>query len=238
MFMSALWAYLVVDPLIYLSTMFFGTINLFVSLFDKVGNAQMVVARVWARSLLLIAGVRVSAEGLEKIDLSRPFVIAANHASYFDTPVILDKIGLQFRFLARAGLFKIPLMGTHLKLAGHVPVEQKDPRAALRAMQAAADNIRDKKISMLIFPEGGRTRDGNLQEFKEGVAYIAIKAGVPIIPVGLTGTREIVAMGSAIVRPGKVTLRVGDPISTEGLSLKDRQKLTDEVRERVQALIG
>lgn len=238
MFMSALWAYLVVDPLIYLSTMIFGTINLFVSLFDKVGNAQMVIARIWARSLLLIAGVRVTAEGLEKIDLTKPFVIATNHASYFDTPVILDKIGLQFRFLAKEGLFKIPLLGTHLKLAGHVPVPQKDPRAALRTMQTAADNIREKKISMLIFPEGGRTRDGNLQEFKEGVAYIAIKAGVPIIPVGLTGTREIVAMGSAIVRPGKVTLRVGDPISTEGLSLKDRQALTDQVRERVQALIG
>ena len=238
MFMSALWAYLVVDPLIYLSTMLFGTINLFVSLFDKVGNAQMVIARIWARSLLLIAGVRITAEGLEKIDLSRPFVIATNHASYFDTPVILDKIGLQFRFLAREGLFKIPLLGTHLKLAGHVPVAQKDPRAALRSMRKAADNIREKGISMLIFPEGGRTRDGKLQEFKEGVAYIAIKAGVPIIPIGLTGTRDIVAMGSAIVRRGTVTLRVGDPISTEGLSLKDRQKLTDEVRERVQALIG
>ncbi len=236
--MSALWAYLVVDPLIYLSTMFFGTINLFVSLFDRVGNSQMVIARIWARSLLLIAGVRITAEGLEKIDLTRPFVIATNHASYFDTPVILDKIGLQFRFLAREGLFRIPLLGTHLKLAGHVPVSQKDPRAALRSMQKAADNIREKGISMLIFPEGGRTRDGNLQDFKEGVAYIAIKAGVSIIPVGLTGTRDIVAMGSAIVRPGKVTLRVGEPISTEGLSLKDRQKLTDEVRERVLALIG
>ena len=236
--MSALWAYLVVDPLIYLSTMFFGTINLFVSLFDRVGNSQMVIARIWARSLLLIAGVRITAEGLEKIDLTRPFVIATNHASYFDTPVILDKIGLQFRFLAREGLFRIPLLGTHLKLAGHVPVSQKDPRAALRSMQEAADNIREEGISMLIFPEGGRTRDGNLQDFKEGVAYIAIKAGVSIIPVGLTGTRDIVAMGSAIVRPGKVTLRVGEPISTEGLSLKDRQKLTDEVRERVLALIG
>jgi 1-acyl-sn-glycerol-3-phosphate acyltransferase len=238
MFMSALWAYLVVDPLICLSTMFFGTINLFVSLFDKVGNAQMVIARMWARSLLIIAGVRVTAVGLEKIDLSKPFVIAANHASFFDTPVILDKIGLQFRFLAKEGLFKIPLLGSHLKLAGHVPVPQKDPRAALRTMQAAADNIREKRISMLIFPEGGRTRDGSLQEFKEGVAYIAIKAGVPIIPVALAGTREVLAMGSAVVRRGKVTLRVGDPISTEGLSLKERQKLTDEVRGRIEALLG
>ena len=105
-------------------------------------------------------------------------------------------------------------------------------------MQTAAENIREKGISMLIFPEGGRTPDGNLREFKEGVAYIAIKAGVRIIPVGLTGTRGVLAMGSGIVRPGRVTLRVGDPISTEGLSLKDRQRLTEEVRQKVAALIG
>ena len=236
--MPALWAYLVVDPLIGLSTIFFGTLNLLVSLFDRVGNAQMVMARLWARSLLVIAGVRIETEGLEKIDFSKPYVIATNHASYMDTPVILNAIGLQFRFIANESLFKIPLLGTHLKLAGHVPVPKGDPRAAIRMMQTAADNIREKGISMLIFPEGGRTRDGNLQDFKEGVAYIAIKAGVQIIPVGLTGVRGIVAMGSAIVRPGRVTLRVGNPISTEGLSLKDRQKLTELVRESVAALIG
>ncbi len=238
MFMSALWAYLVVDPLIAFLTIFFGSLNIIVAIFDRVGRQQIWLARVWARSVLFVSGVRVSVEGVEKLDLTRPYLIAPNHASYMDTPVILSSVKLQFRFLAKEELFKIPFLGAHLRTAGHVPVPREDPRAAVKTMTLAADNIREKAISMLIFPEGGRTRTGELQPFKEGVAYIAIKAGVPIVPVGVTGTRAVIPMGSGIVRPGKVTLRVGDPISTEGLTLKDRQRLTDQVRESVAKLIG
>jgi 1-acyl-sn-glycerol-3-phosphate acyltransferase len=238
MFMSALWAYLVVDPLIALLTIFFGSINIIVATFDSAGRTQIALARAWAYCILFVSGVRVRTQGLEKIDLNKPYLIAANHSSYMDTPVILAYVKLQFRFLAKEELFKIPFLGTHLKTAGHVPVPREDPRAAIKTMTQAAENIREKNISMLIFPEGGRTRDGNLQPFKEGVAYIAIKAGVPIVPVGITGTRAVIAMGSGVVRPGRVTLRVGDPISTEGLILKDRQRLTDQVREQVAALLG
>jgi 1-acyl-sn-glycerol-3-phosphate acyltransferase len=238
MFMSALWAYLVVDPLIALLTIFFGSLNIIVATFDSGGRTQIALARAWARCILFVSGVRVRAEGLDKIDLNKPYLIAANHSSYMDTPVILAYIRLQFRFLAKEELFKIPFLGTHLKTAGHVPVPREDPRAAVKTMTQAAENIREKNISMLIFPEGGRTRDGDLQSFKEGVAYIAIKAGVPIVPVGITGTRAVIPMGSGVVKPGKVTLRVGDPISTEGLILKDRQRLTEQVREQVAALLG
>jgi 1-acyl-sn-glycerol-3-phosphate acyltransferase len=236
--MSALWAYLVVDPLIAFLTIFFGSLNFIAATYDTVGRHQIALARIWARCILFVSGVRVRAEGLEKIDLSKPYVIAANHASYMDTPVILSFIKLQFRFLAKEELFKIPFLGSHLKAAGHVPVPREDPRAAIKTMSQAAENIREKAISMLIFPEGGRTRDGQLQPFKEGVAYIAIKAGVPIVPVGITGTRAVIPMGSGVVKPGRVTLRVGDPIPTEGLTLKDRQAITDRVRESVSQLLG
>lgn len=236
--MSALWAYLVVDPLIAFLTIFFGSLNFIAATYDTVGRHQIALARIWARCILFVSGVRVRAEGLEKIDLSKPYVIAANHASYMDTPVILSFIKLQFRFLAKEELFKIPFLGSHLKAAGHVPVPREDPRAAIKTMSQAAENIREKAISMLIFPEGGRTRDGQLQPFKEGVAYIAIKAGVPIVPVGITGTRAVIPMGSGVVKPGRVMLRVGDPIPTEGLTLKDRQAITDRVRESVSQLLG
>lgn len=235
---AALWAYLVVDPLILFLTIFFGSLNIAVSFFDSTGRVQMWMARSWARCLLFVSGVRVRAEGLDKLDLTKPYVIASNHASYMDTPVILTYIRLQFRFMAKEELFKIPFLGTHLKTAGHVSVPRSDPRAAVRTMNEAAVNIREKGISMLIFPEGGRTRTGDLQEFKEGVASIAIKAGVPIVPVGLTGTRAVVPMGSAVVKPGRVTLRVGDPIVTEGMNPKERQVLTARVRESIASLIG
>ena len=235
---AALWAYLVVDPLILFLTIFFGSLNIAVSFFDSTGRVQMWMARSWARCLLFVSGVRVRAEGLDKLDLTKPYVIASNHASYMDTPVILTYIRLQFRFMAKEELFKIPFLGTHLKTAGHVSVPRSDPRAAVRTMNEAAVNIREKGISMLIFPEGGRTRTGDLQEFKEGVASIAIKAGVPIVPVGLTGTRAVVPMGSAVVKPGRVTLRVGNPIVTEGMNPKERQVLTARVRESIASLIG
>jgi 1-acyl-sn-glycerol-3-phosphate acyltransferase len=150
-----------------------------------------------------------------------------------DTPVVLANIPAQFRFLAKRGLFQIPLLGTHLSRAGHISVPRGDPRGSVKVMQQAAEAIQKKKISLLIFPEGGRSRDGHLRPFKEGGAYIAIKAGVPVVPVVLIGTREVLPMGSAVVYPGEVVLRLLPPIETDHLSLKDRGKLTEELRNLI-----
>jgi len=105
-------------------------------------------------------------------------------------------------------------------------------------MTLAATNIRELGISMLIFPEGGRTPDGELKPFKEGGAYIAIKAGAPIIPVALSGTRAVVPMHSGIVKPGKVVVQVGDPIETSNLTLKDRERVTEEVRQQIVSMLA
>jgi 1-acyl-sn-glycerol-3-phosphate acyltransferase len=221
------------DPAIILATIVFGTASLIVSFFDNTGTLQIRVARAWARTLLAVSGVHVRVEGLEQIDASASYVFTANHLSYMDTPVALAHIPAQFRFLAKRGLFRIPFLGTHLSRAGHIPVPRKDPRAAVKTLQAAADALQHKKISMLIFPEGGRSHDGVLQPFKEGGAYIAIRAGVPVVPLTIIGTREILPLGGGIVRPGEVTLRVLPPIDTSQMSLKDRGSLT----ERLRALI-
>jgi 1-acyl-sn-glycerol-3-phosphate acyltransferase len=146
-----------------------------------------------------------------------------------DTPVALAHIPAQFRFLAKRGLFQIPLLGTHLSRAGHIPVPRGDPRAAVKTLQAAAEAIQRKKISMLIFPEGGRS-EGVLRPFKEGGAYIAIRAGVPVVPLVMMGTREILPYGAGVVLSGDVTLRVLPPIDTSRLTLKDRGPLTDQLR--------
>ena len=235
--MALIWTYIYVAPLIILSTIACGAVSLAASLFDKRGSVMMGAARVWAEMLVRIAGVRVTVEGLEHIDPNRAYVFASNHLSYMDTPVVLSRIPARFRFMAKAGLFKIPLMGTHLAQAGHIPVPREDPRAAVRALGLAAQIIRDRGISVLVFPEGGRSDDGKLHEFKEGAAYIAIKAGVPIVPVALNGTREVLAMHSAVFHRGPVMLRIGEPVSTEGLTMRDRRALTDEVRERIAGML-
>ncbi|HEY3739427.1 MAG TPA: lysophospholipid acyltransferase family protein [Bryobacteraceae bacterium] len=235
--MAVLRALILTDPYIVVSTVFFATISFIVSLFDSVGNAQIAVARVWARMILFVAGVRVTAVGVDKLDPGGSYVIASNHSSYMDTPVILSSIPVQFRFLAKSGLFKVPFMGSHLKRAGHIPVPREDPRAAVKTMTEAARNIREKGISMLIFPEGGRTPDGELKPFKEGGAYIAIKAGVPIIPVAISGTRAVVPIHSGIVKAGKVTIRVGEPVATANLTLKDRERVTEQVRQQIASML-
>jgi len=231
--MAFLWSLIFVDPLIIASTILCGSVSLVLSIFDGSGHAMIAVARVWARSLLKIARVRVTVEGLERIDPKAAYVFVSNHLSYMDTPVVLSHIPVQFRFMAKRGLFKIPLLGTHLMQAGHIPVPREDPRAAVKTLSVAAQTIHHRKVSILVFPEGGRSMDGVLQEFKEGAAYIAIKAGVPIVPIALVGTRHVLAMGSGTFRSGPVTLRIGEPIPTAGLTLRDRGEATATLRQRI-----
>ncbi len=228
--MRRLRGLLVADPAIILATIFFGTISLIVSFFDQTGAVQIKVARAWARTLLALSGVRVKVEGLETIVSTESYVFVSNHLSFMDTPVVLANIPVQFRFLAKRGLFQIPFLGQHLSRAGHIPVPREDARAAVKTMQRAAETIQKKRISLLMFPEGGRSHTGELQPFKEGAAYIAIRAGVPLVPVAISGTRELLPWGSGVVLSGDVRLRILEPIETKHLSLKDRTALTERVR--------
>ena len=226
----------VTAPLIVLSTSFFGLISFVWSFFDKTGDAMTRVSRMWARSICWIAGIKLEVEGLEKIDLTKHYIFTSNHLSYMDTPVVLASIPLEFRFMAKQELFEIPFLGTHLKRAGHISVPLEDPRASIRALSHAARIINERKISVLIFPEGGRSEDGELQPFKEGAAYTAIKGGVTVVPVGLCGTRQVLKMHSLNVRGGKVKVRIGDPIDTSNMKLQDRTPLTEQIREQIVAL--
>ncbi len=225
------------DPLIILATIAFGTVSFIASFFDSTGRLANRFASPWGRCLLRIARVRLRVEGIEKIELGQSYVFVANHRSYMDIPAILASIPVEFRFYAKQGLFLVPFLGTHLKRAGHLPVVRGDARASVKSMTLGAQLIKERKISMLLFPEGGRSREG-MREFKEGAAYIAIKAGVPIVPLGLQGTRAVLPMGSNYVRGGPVTLRVGNPIPTAGMKLQDRGDLTELLARQVAELSG
>jgi 1-acyl-sn-glycerol-3-phosphate acyltransferase len=233
--LTTLRALFVTDPLIVLATMVMGTVSLVASLVDGTGRAQHRVACAWGRMLLKIAGVKLRIEGLERITAGGTYVFVSNHLSYMDIPSILPSIPVQFRFMAKKSLWKVPFIGYHLRRAGHIPVEREDARAALKTMAEAARIVRESGVSVLVFPEGGRSPAG-LREFKEGAAYIAIKAGVPAVPIGLTGTRQVLTMGSLLVRPGQVTLRIGEPIPTTGLGPHDRRRLALQLRGRVVKL--
>jgi 1-acyl-sn-glycerol-3-phosphate acyltransferase len=233
--MSFLRALLITDPLIVVATIAFASVSLIVSLFDSSGRKQAAIAAAWSRVLLAVSGVKVTVEGREKISADGSYVFVSNHLSYMDTPVVLANIPVQFRFLAKRGLFKIPFLGWHLTRAGHIQVPRGDARAAVKTLTLAAAMIRDRHISLLFFPEGGRSRTGQLGSFKEGAAFVAIRAGVPVVPVGLKGTRDVLPFGSGHVRRGTVTMRIGDPIPTN--PTMDRLHLTEEVRSHIVALV-
>jgi 1-acyl-sn-glycerol-3-phosphate acyltransferase len=224
-------------PAVIFLTIFMGTLSLLCSPFDKNGRLQHWFAQKWARMLMAVAFASCKVYGLEKLNPDMPYVLVANHASYMDTPVVLGSIPLQIRFFAKKGLFSIPFLGWHLRRAGHLEVARGDARASLKSMLDGAKLIRERNLSVILFPEGGRSETG-LRPFIEGAAFIAIKAGIPVVPVGLVNTRGILPMHSALLRPGHVDVRIGDPIETSTLTVKDRGTLTQTLYEKVAELIG
>lgn len=224
-------------PAIVLFTAFMASVSLIASLWDRAGRTQHRVAQMWSRVLLRLGFVRYRVFGIQKIDPTRSYVLVSNHASYMDTPAVLSAIPLQFRFFAKKGLFSIPFLGWHLARAGHLPVVRGDARASLKSMSEGARLIRERGISMLLFPEGGRTEAG-LRPFKEGAAYIAIKAGVPAVPVGLVNTRTVLPVHSGVIRPGTIEIHIGDPIDTSTMTSADRGRLNELLHKRVAELTG
>ena len=234
--MSYLRSVLFSIPLIFLSTIVMGALSLAASFFDPTGNSQHRIARVWAKMLLAASFIHVRAEGLEKLDPHGSYVFVANHASFMDIPAILACLPYQFRFFAKKGLYRIPFLGTHLRRAGHLPVDRSSVRASLKSMSAGGRLIAERGTSVLLFPEGGRAPHG-LREFKDGAAYIAIKAGVPVAPIAIVGMRRLLPMGSIHIRSGYVVLRAGDPIPTAGLKPSDHTELTLRLYREVSHLL-
>ena len=234
--MAVLWSWIYVIPLIIISTASFGVVSFVISLFDHTPARQLKVARSWARSLLWIAGVKTRVEGLERIQPGGNYVFVSNHVSYMDIPVVLGNIPEQFLFLAKEALFKIPFLGTHLKTAGHVSVPREDPRSAIRTLTHTAALLHHGR-STLVFPEGGRSETGELQEFKDGAAFLAIRAQIPVVPLAMIGLRNILRMHTLTFHRGPVILRIGEPISTAGMTTHQRAELTAILRQKIVEML-
>lgn len=227
---SRLRSYCIFVPLIYLYTAVMGTLSLLSSFFDHEGRMQHWFACTWSRMILKTAGIRVQVEGLEHIDPAQPAVYAANHLSALDIPVLYASLPTQFRILAKRELFRYPFLGWHLTRSGQVAIDHGDARASLRGLNRASDSLR-KGMPLVIFPEGGRSRDGRLRSFMGGAFYMAIKAKAPVVPVVLVGTYEHLPMNSFHLRPGRIQLIVGEPIQTTGMVPREMDKLAARVRE-------
>ena len=236
-FLSRLRSYCIFIPLIYLYTGIMGSLSLLSSVFDHDGRMQHWFAVHWARMILKTAGIRVHIDGLEHIDPARPAVYSANHLSALDIPVLYANLPVQFRILAKRELFSYPFLGWHLKRSGQIPIDQGDARASLRSLNHASAALR-KGMPLVIFPEGGRSRSGQMRDFMGGAFYMAIKAQAPVVPIVLVGTYELLPMNSFHLRPGRVDLIIGELISTTGLQPREMDRLSARVREVMLEMYG
>jgi len=229
---TRLRSYFVFVPLVYLYTGVMGTLSLLSSFVDPEGRIQHWFARTWSKMILKTLGIRVRPEGLDKVDFAQPAVYAANHLSAADIPVLYAKLPIQFRILAKKELFAYPFLGWHLRRSGQIPVDQSDARASLRSLNRASDTLRHG-MPLVVFPEGGRSSDGQLQPFMGGAFYAALKAQVPVVPVVLIGARGLLPMNSFHVLPGTVEMIFCDPVATEGMAPRDMEKLSARVRRAI-----
>ncbi|MGB7190749.1 MAG: lysophospholipid acyltransferase family protein [Acidobacteriaceae bacterium] len=219
-------------PLFFLATAFFGSLSLLSSLWDRSGRVQHGIAQRWGRAVTRISGAKVTVLNRRFLD-GRVAVYASNHLSYTDTPVLFGVLPFQFRIVARHDLFKLPFIGWHLTRSGQVPVNVSNPRASISSLGSAVKTLKSG-MPVFIFPEGGRTETGHLGDFLNGPAFMAIRAGVPIVPMALIGTHELLPIHAWEFHPVPVTLAVGEPIETAGYSIRQ----TEELTERLRATIG
>jgi 1-acyl-sn-glycerol-3-phosphate acyltransferase len=224
--------YLLLFPLFFVATAIFGSISLIASLFDGTGRVQHSIAQAWGGIVLRIALSPVQVIGAENFQRGQAAVYVSNHLSYMDTPVVLSKLPFQFRILARHDLFKIPFIGWYLQRSGQIPVDSTSLRSTLASLNRGVKALQGG-MPLVIFPEGGRTPDGHLQEFLGGPAYMAIRAQVPIVPMALVGTYELMPMHTYHLTPRPLLLVVGAPISTAEYTNKTADALTLRIRDTI-----
>jgi len=209
-----------------------GFISLWCVIFSVIPNSENrihKIANLWAKILLLISNTKVEIIGKENILKGKPQIFMANHQSDFDILIVLGHIPGQFRWIAKKELFQIPIFGQAMKNAGYIEIDRQNHAKALQSLDEAALRIRDGK-SVMTFPEGTRSRDGEIKSFKQGTFHLAIKAGVPIVPVSIVGSGRIMPKRSLTVTPGRVKLIIDKPIEVKGYNVENRHELIDRVR--------
>jgi 1-acyl-sn-glycerol-3-phosphate acyltransferase len=211
--------------------------GLLLRLRDPTGDRVLDLARGWSGWVVSFAGVKIVVDNRANLDTKQPYVFMANHASSLDIWALFRVIPRRVRMIAKKQLGRIPLFGWVMWAGRFIFIDRKNGVAARRSIDEAGRRIHDGD-SVVIFPEGTRTRDGTLGPFKKGGFHLAVKAGVPIVPVALRGTRELMPRGSLLLRSGTITAVIGEPIPTQGLSEEERANLNDRVRSAVEAMLA
>jgi 1-acyl-sn-glycerol-3-phosphate acyltransferase len=214
-----------------------STMVMIIALLSSSSSLIEPVIRLWARGILWGAGIDIRAEGIERIERSKRYILIANHHSYFDIPCIFAAIPQPIRFMAKKSLFSIPLFGWALSRAGFIPIDRKNRRTAVKSFDLAVERIR-KGNTIVIFPEEGRSREVAMRPFQRGAFLLAIRSELPILPLAIDGTYEVLRVGAKRITPGVVTIRVGTEIETAGVSVRAKDTLLEQSRGQIEGMLA
>jgi 1-acyl-sn-glycerol-3-phosphate acyltransferase len=221
-------------PAVSLYTIALGTLSLASSIVDGRGRFAHRCARWWAQAILGTTGVRVRVAGGERLDGRTGYIFAANHQSIYDIPIVFASLPRDLRIIAKASLGHFPFLGWHLRSAGHLLVDRDNPGAGI--VKRMGRLVRHG-ASVIVFPEGTRSVEGDVRRFKGGMFLLAIESGIPVVPLTIDGSRHVMKKGRLMVCPGQVALTVHDPIQTEGLGREDARALAERVRAVVAGVV-
>ena len=212
-----------------ITTFMVSSVTIIFGIFGPYSKIIYYSAKAWTNSILFSAGAKLKIEGLEKIDKSKSYIFIGNHQSHFDVLSVFSAIPLTVRFMAKKELFKIPIFGWALYTSGTIRIDRSNRSRAIESMNNALDRIRNG-VSVVVFPEGTRSEDGKIRSFKKGGFVLAIKGGIPIIPISVSGSRFILQKHSSRIYPGEIKIVIGDPINSKDYSYQEREKLSEHVR--------
>jgi len=241
--LSRLRSYFILAPLIWAYTIVLGTLSLSCSLFDHDGRIQHKLARFWSWLIMKTILSPVTVTGIDNIQGPRdgtagnaePRVYAVTHASALDIPILYVYLPFQFRIVFKSELLSYPFVGWHLKRSGQVCINQQNPAASIGAVKSALRSLRSG-TPLVIFPEGGRTLDGQIQPLLPGAFFLAIKAQADIVPIALADTFALLPMNTYHIKCQPLEMRVGEPISTAGLTVRDTDAVSAKVKAALEAL--
>ena len=230
-FLRSLVAWVVVG----LATVVFGVLAVVTAPLPPRGEWFRRLSRGWSGIIFFFSGVSVEVLHPERLVRDRSFVIAANHESFYDIPVLFSVLPMATRFLAKRNLFRMPFLGWSMAAAGFVPVDRGERAHSRGVVDAALQGLQGGG-SLVVFPEETRTRTGELLPFKSGAALFALKSGLPLLPIGMSGTFRILRRGGFFVTPSRVVVAVGEPIEVVGRSTRERAALTEALRDGIARL--
>lgn len=210
-----------------------AAIAILLGLIGAHGKLSYGFSRFWTGLILTMGGVRLKVAGREHIDPSCEYVFMVNHQSNIDIPVLVQSLAqFQLRWLAKKELFRIPFFGWAMWASRHITVDRADPLDAVKSLQRARERIA-AGISVVVFPEGTRSRDGELLRFKKGGFLLAVQAKTPVVPVTINGSRQLLPAGAWRLRPGTVEVIIGRPMAIDGYRAGHLRKLVAEVRQEI-----